>query len=342
LLKYGRIFLGTSVVLVLILAASTTYLLVNPVTMSTTVTKTETAGSGVITPETPTVSISESVDTYSGSGPIDIAISQGLFSKLGLSVKLVTTVNNVQALAGGQVQFAVSGPPFAADSAGADLVAVGQMLPNFPAAIISAPSVKTLSDLNGKTFGCTSAGSLTCIMSYELIKSQNWTYSPDLIKPIGSQNALITALENGDVQAIIFNWGTGLQLQSQGKANLLGDISTYVPTWYASCILTSRTFAADNPNTVRLFLTGLYQANLWIANNPNATIQWIQTQFSVNNVQAQVLYNTTRFALVGTMQPSVIQHMYDVTNSQFDLPQVNWQDMYTNKYLPNITFSPSA
>jgi ABC-type nitrate/sulfonate/bicarbonate transport system substrate-binding protein len=120
-MNYKRIFIG-SVILILILAASTTYLFLSPVTMTSTLTKTETASSRAITAETPSVTIAESVDTYSGSGPIDIATTQGMFGKLGLTVKLLTTVNNVQALASGQVQFAISVPPFAPDSAGADLI----------------------------------------------------------------------------------------------------------------------------------------------------------------------------------------------------------------------------
>jgi hypothetical protein len=183
------------------------------------------------------------------------------------------------------------------------------MLPNFPAAIISAPNIKTLEDLNGKTFGCTSTGSLTCIMSIELIKSQNWTYSPDLIKPISSQSALIAALENGNVQAIIFNWGTGLQLRSQGKANILGDITSFVPNWYASCILTSRAFATSNCNTVRLILVGLYQANLWIAKNPNATIKWTLAEPECIHELHQLLNQFLCFSKIGLSILYCVDHL---------------------------------
>ena len=328
-------------ILLVALAAFTAYIGLNPVKVTSTVTVTNTSTSSAGAPEVGSVTVAESVDTYTGNGPIKIGIQQGFFSNLGLTVNIVITTNNVRAVEGGQAQFAVTSPPFAADAGGADLIAVGQTLGSFPGAIIAQPSINSLADLNGKTFGCTSTGSLTCLMAYLLIKSQNWTYSPDLIKPIGSQNGLITAFENGDVQAIVFNWGTGLQLKEQGKAKILGDIRTFVPDWYSSSIVVARSFAKDSPKTVRYFLAALYEANLWVAQHPNETIQWIQGYYKVSDYQARVLYNTTQFSLLVTMEPQLMEYMYNVYVGEANLQQFAWQAIYTNEYLPKMSYSPS-
>lgn len=326
--------------LLVVLALATGYLALNAVQDRRTVTTTLSADSESLVPEMKSVAVAESVNTYSANGPISIGTEEGYFQKVGLDVSVITTVNNLQAVESGQVQFAITSPPFAADAGGADLIAVGRMLQDFPGAIIASPSITTLSGLNGKTFGCTSVGATTCVMAYLLIKSQNWTYSPSLIKPIGSQNALIAALERGDVQGIIFNWGTADQLRSQGFANILGDIRTYVPTWYSASVITTRDFAVTHPNTVRLFLAAFYQSNYWIAGHPNETISWIQSQYEVDLAQAELLYNTTQFSLIGTMEPAIMEYMYNVTSSQLDISLPSVQSTYTNEYLPSLTFTP--
>jgi len=336
---YNRLFVVSSTLLV-VLALATGYLALNIVQDRRTVTTTISAGSESLIPEMKSVIVAESVNTYSANGPIFIGMEKGYFQRVGLNVSVITTVNNLQAAESGQVQFAISPAPFAADAGGADLIAVGRMLSDFPGAIIASPSITTLSGLNGKTFGCTSSGSVTCVMAYLLIKSQNWTYSPSLIKPIGTQNALIAALERGDVQGIVFNWGTADQLRSQGFANILGDITTYVPMWYSSMVVTTSDFALTHPNTVRLFLAAFYQSNDWITEHPNETISWIQSQYQVNLDQAELLYNTTRFSLIGSMDPAMMEYMYSVTSSELDISLPSVQSTYTDEYLPSLTFTP--
>jgi ABC-type nitrate/sulfonate/bicarbonate transport system substrate-binding protein len=336
---YKRLFVVSSTLLV-VLALATGYLALNLVQNRTTVTTTLSAESESLVPEMKSVVVAETVNTYSADGPIFIGTEKGYFQRVGLDVSVITTVNLLQAVESGQVQFAISSPPFAADAGGADLIAVGRMLTDFPGAIIASSSITSLSGLNGKTFGCTSVGSVTCLMAYLLIKSQNWTYSPSLIKPIGSQSALIAALERGDVQGIVFNWGTADQLRSQGSANILGDITTYVPTWYSSSVITTRDFALTHPNTVRLFLAAFYQSNDWITEHSNETISWIQSQYQVNLAQAELLYNTTQFSLIGIMEPAVMEYMYNVTASQLSISLPSVQSTYTNGYLPSLTFTP--
>ncbi len=326
----------------MILLGSTIYLAASPAPAPHNQSVTVTVSSGHLSPETSSVVVAESGDTYSGTGPVEMGIEQGIFRSLGLNVTWVATVNAVQALQAGQVQFAIAGPPFQADAAGGTLVAVGQLLPNVPAAIIASPSIASLAQLDGKTFGCTSSGSLTCVMAYLLMKSQNWTASLDLIKPLGQPSAQIAALERGDIQAMIYNWGTALQLQQSGKANILGDIRTYVPSWYSGCILVNKGFAAANPNTVRLFLAGIYRSNAWIAQNPGPTEAWIQSHYGVDTKLAQVLYNTTEFSLIGTMQPSELRFMYNATAEAYGLPAVDIDTTFTNEYAPVLEYSPGT
>lgn len=328
-------------ILAVALLASTGFLLLRPSGPSSVSTSTVTHTGEQLSPEVSSVVVAESVDVYSGVGPIQAGIDHGIFRALGLNVSWVATLTGQQALQSGSVQFGIYGPPFAPDAAGGTLEAVGQLLPNFPAAIIAAPGITSIDQLKGKTFGCTASGSLTCIMAYLFMKSQNWTSDQNLIKPVGAQSALVTALEGGDIQAFIFNWGTALQLQHQGKATILGDIRTFVPSWYSGCILVSKEFAADHPNTVKLFLQGVYQADAWIAQNPAPTISWIRSHYGLDAGVAGVLYNTTQFALLGTIQPGVLKFMYDATAQAYGLAPVELNDTFTNEYLPSLTYTSS-
>lgn len=337
-----RLLFVISAVIAMILLASTVYLAVRPPTVAPQRGASTTTSSGVLVPELPSVTVAVTVNTYENTGALEIGSAQGFFKSLGLNVSWVATTNALQALQGGQVQFALAPPPFTADAAGGTLVAVGQQLPNFPAAIIAAPGITSLSQLNGKTFGCTTSGSVTCMMPYMLMQSQNWTTSISLIKPIGGQSALIAALEGGDIQAMVWDWGVALQLQQSGKANILGDIRTYVPDWPTGCVLVNRDFLTSDPNTVRLFLAGLYDTNAWIEQNPGPTQLWIQNHYGLDADQAGVLYNTTQFSLIGTMQPGVLKLEYQETATAYGLPPVDLNDTFTNDFLPSISFVPSA
>jgi ABC-type nitrate/sulfonate/bicarbonate transport system substrate-binding protein len=310
-------------------------------TETLTVTSTITSESATLTPEVPTVTVAATSDTYLNSGSVDMATMQGMFDKEGLTANLIITPNAVQALEAGQVQFAITQPPFAADAQGGSLVAVGVLVPSYPAAIIAAPGITSVSQLQGKTFGCTTAAGLVCTVEKLFIASQNWTLS-NPVDPLGSLSALEAAFESGQVQGFVYDWAVAVQLQSQGQANIVGNLQQYVPSWYSASVVTTTQFAASNPNTVRLFLTALYQSNLWLSQNPNATESWLMSHYSYNLDAAETVYNDTGFSLTGIMQPSVMELMYNQTAAAQNLPPIIWQSTYTNDYLPTITYDPST
>jgi ABC-type nitrate/sulfonate/bicarbonate transport system substrate-binding protein len=339
--SYRFPFLAAIIIIILILAGSTGYLLVNPPTVTTTVTST--AGSGVhpLIPEIANVSVAATTDTYLNSASVDMATMQGMFHNLGLSADLIITPNAVQALEAGQVQFAITQPPFAADAQGGSLVAIGVLVPGYPAAIVAAPGITSISQLQGKAFGCTTAGGLVCTIEKLFVASQNWTLASTPVEPLGSLSALEAAFESGQVKGFIYDWAVAVQLQSQGQANIVGNLDQYVPSWYSGSVVTTTQFAASHPNTVRLFLTALYQSNLWLSQNPNATESWLMSHYSYGLDASETVYNDTSFSLTGIMQPSVIQLMYNQTSAAQNLPPLNWQSTYTNEYLPTITYAPS-
>jgi ABC-type nitrate/sulfonate/bicarbonate transport system substrate-binding protein len=322
-------------------SSESTTLLPAPITVTSTVTSTTTSENPTLTPEVAGVTVAATSDTYLNSGSVDMATMQGLFSKEGLTANLIITPNAVQALEAGQVQFAITQPPFAADAQGGSLVAVGVLVPSYPAAIIAAPGITSLSQLQGKTFGCTTASGLVCTVEKLFIASQNWTASSP-VEALGSLSALEAAFESGQVQGFVYDWAVAVQLQSQGQANIVGNLQQYVPSWYSASVVTTTQFAASNPNTVRLFLTALYQSNLWLSQNANATESWLMSHYSYNLDAAETVYNDTGFSLTGIMQPSVIELMYNQTATAQNLPPVNWQTTYTNEYLPTITYVPAT
>ena len=329
-----------AVILILILVGSTGYLLVDPSRVTTTVTSTVNSGIPRLLPEIANVTVAAASNTYLSTGSVEVATMQGLFTKVGLTANLIITPNAVQALEAGQVQFVITTPPFAADAQGGNLVAVGVLVPSYPAAIIAAPGITSLSQLQGKTFGCTTAGGLICTIAKLFVASQNWT-STNPVQALGSLSALEAAFESGQVQGFIYDWAVAVQLQSQGQANIVGNLEQYVPSWYSASVVTTAQFAASNPNAVRLFLTALYQSDLWISQNPNATVSWLMSNYSYDLDAAEAVYNDTGFSLTGIMQPSVMQLMYNLTATAQNLAPLNWQGTYTNEYLPTITYVPS-
>ena len=132
-----------------------------------------------------------------------------------------------------------------------------------------------------------------------------------------------------------------VQLQSQGQATILGSDTQFVPSWYAGTVVTTTTFASAHPNTVRLFLSALYQSQLWISENSNATEDWLMSHYDYDLAAAQAVYNNTQFSLTGVMNPSVVEFMYSQTASALNLPSMNWMSTFTNEYLPSITYSPT-
>ncbi|MCL4518744.1 MAG: ABC transporter substrate-binding protein, partial [Thaumarchaeota archaeon] len=200
--------------------------------------------------------VATTVNTFMTTAPFLLGEKEGIFSSLGLNVSVVQTLNDVQAVIGGQAQF-YTDSPFTAVAQGANVIAVAQYVPNNPQAIIANPSIKTLQDLNGKTFGCTKSGALTCIVPYLLINYENWTYTSNSIKPVGSLSSILTAFENGNIQAFVWNFGTAVSLQDSGKAIILGNVGQILPQWYGEFAVTTTQFASQDPNSLRLFLAGV-------------------------------------------------------------------------------------
>ena len=337
-----RVAFFASLIIVLILVGALGFLLAEPNEKTVTATSTVISTSRTLVPELSNVTIAETVDTYLGTGPVAMAQQQKMFSSVGLTTNLITTPNALQALEAGQVQFAISPPAFAADAEGGDIISVGTLLPTYPAAIIAKPNITSLNQLDGKPLGCLTAGQLLCITDELLIRSQNWTDTPGLVEPLGTSSALEAAFENGEVQGFVFDWAVAVQLQQQGEANILGSVSQFVPAWYAGTIVTTTQFASTHPNTVKVFLASIYQAQLWITQNPNATEDWLMNKYHYTPLAAQTVYNNTEFSLTGAMDSSVVKFMYNETASALGLPSMNWQSTFTNQYLPSITYVASA
>jgi NitT/TauT family transport system substrate-binding protein len=215
--------------------------------------------------------------------PLDIGAHQGFFKRDGLDIDEAAFAGDAklqQAMAADSLDIALgSGPAMAFIAKGSPVKAIAAMAgPPLDLTIVVRPDgPKSAAELKGKKVSVSTVGGLTYWLVSETSRQQGWGPNGIDIAPMGSMAPQITALERGDIDGVVTDISTALQLESTGKVRILTRFGQIVKDFHVHIIYATDTLIASKPDAVRTFLKGWFEAIAFMRHNKAETVS-IATQ----------------------------------------------------------------
>jgi len=212
--------------------------------------------------------------------PLNVGLKQGFFTKNGLDVQEIDLGGSSklhQAMVAGGIDFGLgSGTdiPFlvkGAPETGVGAIALTAAL--FGITVLYDSPIHSLADLKGKRIGISTVGSLTQWLALQVARKEGWP--PDTFTFItdGSTSApQLAALETKEIDAQVSGAALGWNLEEQKKGRLLAPASEFVGPFLMNVIFASNAIIEKEPDAVRAFLKGWYEAVNFMATHKDATV----------------------------------------------------------------------
>ena len=294
-----------------------------------------------------TLRVGKSVVENIGFLPLDIGIQNGIFDKQGLTIEAINfggAARLHQATIANDVDIGLSaGPEMAFVAKGAPEIAVGAIAesPMFMAYCVGANSTaQGIDDLKGKRIAITSTGSLTEWLVDELNRFKGWTAEGDRAVKVtigGETTSAIAAIKTNQVDATISSLQVGYLFEEQKVGRPLFDCSQYVKALEFNTIFASNPLVHDNPDTLRRFLQGWYEAVAFMKAHKDETVR---IGAKVMNDPPPVVARTydslmARFSTDGKFNPAAIETLRAsfVALKTLNGP-VDMTKLYTEQFLP--------
>src|SRR5215472_13452758 len=160
--------------------------------------------------------------------PLDIGMKKGFFQKHGVEAESIAFAGDAkmqQAMASDSIDLALgSGPAMAFIVKGSPIKAIAAMAgPPLLLTLIVRPddTVKTIADLKGKRVSVSTVGSLTYWLVSETARQQGWGPNGINIAPMGVAQPQIAALKRKEIDGIVTDISTALDLERIGDGRIL-------------------------------------------------------------------------------------------------------------------------
>jgi NitT/TauT family transport system substrate-binding protein len=222
-----------------------------------------------------------------------VGITQGIFKKYGLNVKIVqvTPANLTSALLSGSAQIGggVADGSAAAILKGEKLQFVALDAGTYNLQLWGNQGVNSVKDLVGKTVALTTQGSETDFALTALLQSQGIDPAKVNRKFLVTAAQMLSAMHSGAVNAGLFQPPTAQSLtQSGGK---IVDSLSNLP-YAVGAYTTTTAYATSNPDAVKKFLTAEKAALAYLRSNPTETQAAIQQYNSASSAaDVKIAYN---------------------------------------------------
>ena len=189
-----------------------------------------------------------------------VAHDAGIFKDLGLEVEIIYLAGPraTQALIAGDLSFAqVSSPPAVqATLAGAEIVWVASSVNKVLQQIYSLPSIRSVGDLKGKTFGVSRIGGVSDFMARYFLQTRGLAPDRDVkMLQVGGFPETLAALVEGFVQAGIFAAPLTLKARKAGLKEL-ADLATEEIAFNFIGLIATRSYLKKDRQTAKQFLKG--------------------------------------------------------------------------------------
>ena len=195
--------------------------------------------------------------------PVWVAKESRIFAKHGLDPEVIMIqagALTTLAIISGELQFSGAGAAsvLAARIKGSDIALVACPADSDLVYLMARPEIKTTAELKGKSSAVTRLGSTTHFYLRSALKYAGLNPEKDVtILQLGSEYA--AALETGRIAAAALPFDLALPYLQRGWPLLL-DLSKTDFVYPASCVVSSRAFIKQNPDTVESFLKAYIEA----------------------------------------------------------------------------------
>src|SRR5262245_25404361 len=195
--------------------------------------------------------------------PVWVAKESRLFAKYGLDPEVIMIqagALTTLAIISGELQFSGAGAAsvLAARIKGSDISLIACPADSDLVDLMARPEIKSTAELKGKSSAVTRLGSTTHFYLRSALKYAGLNPDKDVtILQLGAEYA--AALETGRIAAAALPFDLALPYLQKGWPVLL-DLSKTDFVYPASCVVSSRAFVKDNPDTVERFLKAYIEA----------------------------------------------------------------------------------
>jgi ABC-type nitrate/sulfonate/bicarbonate transport system substrate-binding protein len=200
--------------------------------------------------------------------PLRLGVARGFFARYGVEVEEVTLNGSAklhQAMTAGSLDIGLG--------SGTDLIFLVKGVPEIAVASMAGPPLllgvvvpfdspaRTADDLKGKRIGISTVNSLTQWLMRELARQKGWNTDSLTYVTVGAELPnQVAALVTGQIDAVVSSSALGFQLAEAGRGRLLFPASDIVKDFMIHTIYASEQMAQKNPDAVRRFLKGWFDA----------------------------------------------------------------------------------
>jgi ABC-type nitrate/sulfonate/bicarbonate transport system substrate-binding protein len=205
--------------------------------------------------------------------PLDIGMHEGIYKRNGIDIDEIAFAGDAklqQAMAADSLDIALgSGPAMAFIAKGAPTEAIAVMgnAPLDLTIVVRPDGPKTAAELKGKKVSVSTVGGLTYWLTSETSRQQGWGPNGIDIAPMGSMQPQIAALERGDIDGVVTDISTALELERLGKARILTRFGQIVKDFHVHIIYATDKVIATKPDTIRAFLKGWFESIAFMRNH---------------------------------------------------------------------------
>jgi len=206
--------------------------------------------------------------------PLDIGMQKGFFQKYGVAAESIAFAGDAkmqQAMASDSIDVALgSGPAMAFIVKGSPVKGIAAMAgPPLLLTLIVRPddTVKSVADLKGKRVSVSTVGSLTYWLVSETARQQGWGPDGIVIAPMGATAPQIAALKRKEIDGMVTDISTALNLERNGEAHILMRFGDLVKDFHIHVIFATNKAIAEKPEALRGFLKGWFESIAFMRTN---------------------------------------------------------------------------
>jgi ABC-type nitrate/sulfonate/bicarbonate transport system substrate-binding protein len=167
-----------------------------------------------------------------------------------------------------------SGPAMGFIAKGSPVKAIAAMAgPPLDLVIVVRPDgPTTAAELKGKKVSVSTVGGLTYWLVSETSRQQGWGPNGIDIAPMGAMAPQIAALQRGDIDGVVTDISTALDVERTGKARVLMRFGQIVKDFHVHVIYATDKLIASRPDAIRAFLKGWFEAIAFMRHNKSETV----------------------------------------------------------------------
>jgi ABC-type nitrate/sulfonate/bicarbonate transport system substrate-binding protein len=133
--------------------------------------------------------------------------------------------------------------------------------------VVRPDGPKSAAGLRGKKISVSTVGGLTYWLVSETSRQQGWGPDGIVVAPMGNMAPQIAALERGDIDGVVTDISTALELEKLGKARILTRFGQIVKDFHVHIIYATDKLIANRPDAIRGFLKGWFEAIAFMRHN---------------------------------------------------------------------------